>query len=359
MDRPHHGIFFRDHAEALAQKHDVAVLHVGVHSLKQRFKEKQKSAIFEQNMVFTIHEFGLTLTHRNEEKVQTELMKTAFNAYRKLLKNWGKPDFIVAQCSLPAGELAQELSEKEGNVPFGIIEHFTFLEQQIHQAKEKRRIEKVYSSASFVGCVDKRMLEFLPESINAAKGKVNYLPNVISADFVLHNSSKKREPKKWLFIGYPHHKKGTDILTQVLERLPNLNITLVGEGLDSVIPVHGKHIKHIKSANRGEMVNLMQTHDAVLSTSRTETFGMAIVEALACGLPVVATKSGGPEQYMDNSMGILCDVDADSVVNAIQFVQNNADKYDSGEISSSIIHKFGAQNYIRQIENLVHASKVI
>ena len=39
---------------------------------------------------------------------------------------------------------------------------------------------------------------------------------------------------------------------------------------------------------------------AVISTSNFESFGLTIVEALACGAPVVATKSGGPQEILED-----------------------------------------------------------
>lgn len=60
---------------------------------------------------------------------------------------------------------------------------------------------------------------------------------------------------------------------------------------------------------RGDVVTVLQNLDVFALSSRTEGFSIACIEALACGIPVVATRSGGPQQILDERSGILVPVD--------------------------------------------------
>jgi glycosyltransferase involved in cell wall biosynthesis len=60
---------------------------------------------------------------------------------------------------------------------------------------------------------------------------------------------------------------------------------------------------------RADVATVLQNLDVFALSSRTEGFSIACIEALACGVPVVATRSGGPQQILDEHTGILVPVD--------------------------------------------------
>ena len=127
----------------------------------------------------------------------------------------------------------------------------------------------------------------------------------------------------------------------------------MGTGLENYIKTANTNVKHIPSANRKEIVDLMNHHHAFLSLSRTETFGMAITESLATGMPAVITKSGGPESYFSKEYGFLTSIDLNEILLGIDNLEENFEVFDSSKISSSILSKFGAANYVAQIEQII------
>jgi glycosyltransferase involved in cell wall biosynthesis len=61
---------------------------------------------------------------------------------------------------------------------------------------------------------------------------------------------------------------------------------------------------------RSDVVTVLRNLDIFALSSRTEGFSIACIEAMACGVPVVATRSGGPEQILENERsGLLVPVD--------------------------------------------------
>ena len=105
---------------------------------------------------------------------------------------------------------------------------------------------------------------------------------------------------------------------------PKVNLTIVGDGpeynnLNNLIKTlkMEKQISLYGSANREEVKMLLQKSDAFVFSSQYETFGVVLIEAMACGLPVVATKCGGPESIIDSDkVGLL------SEINEMNYLKN-------------------------------------
>jgi glycosyltransferase involved in cell wall biosynthesis len=64
--------------------------------------------------------------------------------------------------------------------------------------------------------------------------------------------------------------------------------------------------------------------DAFVLSSHTEGFSIACLEAMACGIPVIATRSGGPEEILEGGAGILVRTDdAEAIAQAIDDVTSS------------------------------------
>ena len=81
----------------------------------------------------------------------------------------------------------------------------------------------------------------------------------------------------------------------------NLQSLIRSYKLDAQVILFGR-------ALRNDVLSLMQQANCFVLPSFYETFGVVLIEAMACGLPVLSTKSGGPESIItSNDYGFLCD----------------------------------------------------
>src|SRR5688500_1990134 len=120
---------------------------------------------------------------------------------------------------------------------------------------------------------------------------------------------KNRSPQiKFVIVGDLALGRGTELLKQ--------RATL---GLDRDVMVTGF---------RDDVANALAAFDVYALTSRTEGFSIALIEAMASGLPVVATRCGGPEQILsDGVTGLLVENEsAPAIANAIERLRGSVDE---------------------------------
>jgi glycosyltransferase involved in cell wall biosynthesis len=135
------------------------------------------------------------------------------------------------------------------------------------------------------------------------------------------NTTNGSHERYVLCIAAHNEKKALDVLIQAAVRLapefPSLKVVLVGDGplrksLEDLAVALGvrERIEFLGMQGRAKVVDLLHECEAFVLPSRCEPFGIAIVEALACQKPVVATRVGGiPEIIEDGRTGLLVDPD--------------------------------------------------
>lgn len=105
--------------------------------------------------------------------------------------------------------------------------------------------------------------------------------------------------------------------------------------------------------SREEVLSLVSKSHALLLTSQFETFGVVLIEALALGKPVIATRCGGPESIVRQKDGFLIEKNnAEQLSHAMLSMIEKYDHFDSSEIRGSCILRFGREAFVMKLENL-------
>ena len=127
-----------------------------------------------------------------------------------------------------------------------------------------------------------------------------------------------------LCIAAHNEKKGLDVLLRAFAEIirveTELKLILAGDGPlrpqleDLALSLRlNSHVLFVGSQNRKEIARLLHGCELFILPSRSEPFGIAIIEAMACGKPVVATNIGGiPEIITTGNNGILVEADRPS-----------------------------------------------
>lgn len=159
--------------------------------------------------------------------------------------------------------------------------------------------------------------------------KVKRIPDIIK---IFYNIQKEM-PAKLMMVGDGPEKEKAEILCQEL----------------------GIHDKVIFFGNSNEIDKILLLTDLFLLPSETESFGLAALEAMACGVPVISSNSGGlPEVNFDGFSGYLSNVgDVDEMAsNAIKILKNDTVLNEFKNNALEVAKKFDIKNILPIYEAL-------
>lgn len=112
-------------------------------------------------------------------------------------------------------------------------------------------------------------------------------------------------------------------------------------------------IKLHGAVDRKILSDALLESDCFILLSDYETFGVVYIEAIASGIPVIATKCGGPNDFVNSQNGCLVNCgDENEAANAIIYMSENCKNYHSTSISEEIKSRFSPHTIARQISAL-------
>lgn len=252
--------------------------------------------------------------------VATSMARAARRAFARAVDT-GRPEFVHAHALYPSGAAASRLAATAG-VPLIVTVHGSDLYSNLAKDSWRASLAATVATARLLICVSPSLARDVIAELEADPRKVVVVPDCYDeATFCYDGEEPHREgPLRLVSVGRLVPVKGFDVLLGALRRVTDKGLdavlTLVGDGperaaLETQAAELGisERVRFTGALPGEELAALLRETDAFVSSSRREGFGVAIVEALASGLPVVATRSGGPESIVGPDDGILCAAD--------------------------------------------------
>lgn len=201
---------------------------------------------------------------------------------------------------------------------------FGELNDLAHDAPARRWLSYCYKQPCHMASVSPTVAQILRVRYNR---ETFILPNGIDTD--VYSPGKRPDDGTVLLVGNPSLRfKGFDVALRTLQKVWNAGYKFKVRWICQVKPeVKGVTfpIHFVVNPPQGELPRYIADADILLFTSWYEGFGMPPLEAMACGVPVVATECGGIQTYAKpGENALLADPgDVDSLAHAVIYLLNN------------------------------------
>ena len=267
---------------------------------------------------------------------------------------------IHAHFSYPDGWVAARLGRKYG-VPVIITEHAPWLPWMNQYPRVRRQAVWAIRHSAFVIAVSRSVRD----SISHFAGELDHLrvvPNVLDGDtFKLPRAGDRFKSSQILFVGFMRMVKGLDVLLKAIRLLADrgrtVDLVIVGESftesyrrderrLREMVRELGleSRVRFAGPKSPAEVCRYMQESALLVLPSRAESFGTVLVEALACGTPVVATRCGGPEDIVKDGVGVLVPrEDPEALARGIERVLDLRAAFDPTALRAYALEQFGSR----------------
>ncbi len=353
------GVYTQNIANSLIKKgHKVSIIFPENQKIKENPKIKMHPVYFynkeklENQLPFN---FPCFTTHPRSNKTFYELtqeeLEKYINAFKKAIEEeikTFKPDIIHAGHIWILPSIA-----KDYNIPLIITAHGTDLIGYQKSQRFRKYADKAIKKATKIITVSKGNKKLVNTIFKDAKNKTILIPNGYNPDiFYIENVNKKEFLKKLKikeyknivsFAGKFTSLKGIDLILKAATIYENNETATIIAGDGELFKemqnlskkLNLKNIYFIGNKPQETLRKLYNIANVSLVPSRKEAFGLVVIEANSCGIPVIGTNEGGIKDLITKNTGLLFEKENyQELAQKISLILNEEIKFDRKYIAS-------------------------
>lgn len=362
-EHPLNGVFFQDQARALRDAgHRVGVLFPHLRRLRSfgirplRENHGQITSEMEEGIP-TVRWNGWNVpAARLRPRLFSDKAERLLITYRD---EFGAPDLVHAHSCFWAGAAAERLRRRYG-LPYVLTEHHSSFICGGISSWKRPIVETSFSSSSrLLSVSDELRRHMRPFAENRS---IDVVPNMVDTSyFVPPKHPRSRSPFRFLTISFLNENKAVDVLIRAFQRAFSADdpvmLEIGGDGpsrsalerLTSRLGLND-HIHFLGMLSRSAVRSAMHRADAFVLSSRRETFGVVLIEAMATGLPIVATRAGGPQEIVSSRTGLLVEPgDVKDLAHALNEMHSRVSKYSADLIRRHAVERYGRSAVVERL----------
>lgn len=367
-DNPVRGIFFKEQAQALAEyfkkngiEATVTIIALQQYNIRERrlYKGIKKISVSKENGITTVRArmFHIPKLEEINFRRGAAFLKKLI---QKTEKQLGLKFSLVHIHSVQFSGIWYALSGLK--IPYVVTEHSSaFFRNRIGKA-EKRYLPRVFDGAKSVIAVGNGLAQKIQVY---SKKKVNVIFNIVKkVPRSLFENIEQDKAFTFFTLGYDIKVKGFDVLLNAFAKfLKTQEARLVIGGLaqdgQAVLKEQAESLGIQNSVQllgrvpHDDVYKYMAKSSCFVLPSRFETFGIVLAESMYVGRPVIASRTGGPDSFVNDKVGILVEpANEDQLLAALLEIKENYSAYNQKEIQNYALASFTANVICDKIYNI-------
>ncbi len=366
------GTFFEEQARAL-QKHGfkVGIIYPEYRPPGVLFSDENNEFIdfYVDNDIptFNIRTTGGIPKFRKLSYIQ--FSRSVNKVFENYIDTFGRPDIIHAHSVFHAGIAGYYISKKH-QIPMVITEHLTaFLMGYITNKTDINLSKEIFENSSASLIVSNNFRKDIENHLGIKPGTFKVIHNLVNDLFFNKFVPKEYIPGtefRFFTNSFLLPRKNIPLIIEALKILLGQNhhvhLTIGGDGpeeenLKALVNQLGisNHVKFTGKLWREEVKQEIDNCHSFVLASQYETFGVVLIESLACGRPVVCTNSGGPLDFIHKEQGVIVnDHNAEALAAGMMQLMSGYNSYDQQAMIDYCFQNFNEKKIAGEIIGLYY-----
>jgi len=242
--------------------------------------------------------------------------RLAQHVIHEYMERHGRPDMIAAQSATWGGQAAW-LAKRHWGLPYVITEVNTGFGTGSVRGWQAALTRRAFAKAEAVVAISENLRTRLMQLGGASH--VEVIPCTVDESYwTVPPRPRASDPFTFYAQAHLTPRKGLDILIRAFARTFRGDVTVrlviggggdgaISDGLAALAQSTGvqSQVSFLGAIPRDAVREAMWAANCFVLPSHAENFGVVLIEALSTGLPVISTRCGGPEDIVDDKVGIL------------------------------------------------------
>lgn len=307
---------------------------------------------------------GLYLRRPSPRKDHISWVRAGMVAFSEYCRRYGTPDMIHVHNCNPAGLLAIEIKRATG-IPYMITEHSSYYHRGLVPRSLLPRLATAFAGANVIAAVSPSLATDLANDVGKQAADARWIPNVIDPEFESCDPPDESSTMGCVFlavgelIALKGHRELVNAFHQAFAGQKDVQLRIAGDGilmeeLNALINSLGleDQVTMLGRLSRSQVQREMKSCHCLVLPSHYETFGVVLIEALALGRPVIASRCGGPNCIVNESNGLLvAPRDVAAWAQALTVMGQQFRNYNGIAIQNDVRDRFGHERLLKELDD--------